>query len=493
MSKIKQQFMKDFDETNNINLSFDTSKLELNIKTSKRNKTTVTRLIVASSIVIGVILTLLVPLLPFIKTKTDMNLYKRAYTLNEIALAENNSFKKINDFDYPDGTKPVKSVLTNSEIASYNSFVNATYQVLIDTSKANNMSYSTVGLYSILNELVAASTTTDLKDRLNILLGMDETSRVQFYNKVIKANSYASEHSSIQLKNAAFLSNQYEYSQEYVDVLTSLYCEAYQLDFDTQFHKMTEWVNAAMGSDFINDQFFASENDPLMYLLSTLYFKNAWNKKYLSNDNVGDFFYLSDGNVIKTKYMKHSYYLDYYYDYGEYISFKDYYYNSYANITYIIPKSERVNIYDLVRDVNIFEEKEENKIQLANQNPIFVNLQTPKFNQVSDVDFKGAISSLGFADIFNNEIDSFSNVFNETDQSFKGLYLEQIKQRNEVVFNEDGSTIKSLSIAGFGPTGIAPIPELDTLDVKLNQPFIYIIRDINDTPIFVGHMDNPID
>ena len=134
-----------------------------------------------------------------------------------------------------------------------------------------------------------------------------------------------------------------------------------------------------------------------------------------------------------------------------------------------------------------------NKIQLANQTPIFVNLQTPKFNQVSDVDFKGAISSLGFADIFNNEIDSFSNAFNETDPSFKGLYLEQIKQRNEVVFNEDGSTIKSLSIAGFGPTGSAPTPELDTLDVKLNQPFIYIIRDINNTPIFVGHLDNPID
>ena len=36
-----------------------------------------------------------------------------------------------------------------------------------------------------------------------------------------------------------------------------------------------------------------------------------------------------------------------------------------------------------------------------------------------------------------------------------------------------------------------PPMENDTLDVKLNQPFIYIIRDINGTPIFVGHVDNP--
>ena len=35
------------------------------------------------------------------------------------------------------------------------------------------------------------------------------------------------------------------------------------------------------------------------------------------------------------------------------------------------------------------------------------------------------------------------------------------------------------------------MPIGNTLDVNLNQPFIYIIRDINDTPIFVGHVDNP--
>ena len=41
-----------------------------------------------------------------------------------------------------------------------------------------------------------------------------------------------------------------------------------------------------------------------------------------------------------------------------------------------------------------------------------------------------------------------------------------------------------------GATAIGP-HEMDTLNVKLNQPFIYIIRDKNDTPIFVGHVDNP--
>ena len=46
-------------------------------------------------------------------------------------------------------------------------------------------------------------------------------------------------------------------------------------------------------------------------------------------------------------------------------------------------------------------------------------------------------------------------------------------------------------MAVIGAAGSAAPMENDTLDVDLNQPFIYIIRDINDTPIFVGHVDNP--
>ena len=44
-------------------------------------------------------------------------------------------------------------------------------------------------------------------------------------------------------------------------------------------------------------------------------------------------------------------------------------------------------------------------------------------------------------------------------------------------------------MASFAKEGTAFISE--TLDVKLNQPFIYIIRDVNNTPVFIGHVDNP--
>ena len=120
-----------------------------------------------------------------------------------------------------------------------------------------------------------------------------------------------------------------------------------------------------------------------------------------------------------------------------------------------------------------------------------VNLSTPKFLAKSDVDFQKSLENLGFGDIYTPNIDSFKNAFDDEKLDDYNIYLQKIKQKNEVEFNEDGSIVKSVTMASFGNGGKAAPMENDTLNVKLNQPFIYIIRDINGTPIFVGHVDNP--
>ena len=120
-----------------------------------------------------------------------------------------------------------------------------------------------------------------------------------------------------------------------------------------------------------------------------------------------------------------------------------------------------------------------------------VNLSTPKFTTKSDVDFQKCLDNLVFGDIYNPNIDSFKNAFDDVKLDDYNIYIQKIKQKNEVEFNEDGSIVKSITMASFGPAGTAAQMKTDTLDVKLNQPFIYIIRDINGTPIFVGHVDNP--
>jgi serpin B len=354
------------------------------------------------------------------------------------------------------------------------------------------MSYSFAGLYSIINEMTNATSREELKEKFNTLLGLNDSSRVTFYDKVMKANSFASDESTIQLKNAAFFNNEFNYNQEFVNSLTKLYCEAYQIDFEAEANKMVEWVNQAVNSNgFIDDKFLEMDDETQLYLFSTLYFKNGWANKYLSENNIKDDFYLSNDKTVTATYMKHSYLSQSYYDYGSYISVKDYYSSSRASVTYLVPKKVEDNIFDLTKDVNIFKEKEENIVKNGEYGYIMVNLSTPKFTTKSDVDFQKCLDNLGFGDIYNRNIDSFKNAFDDEKLIDYNIYIQKIKQKNEVEFNEDGSIVKSVTMATFGAGGVSAPMENDTLDVKLNQPFIYIIRDINGTPIFVGHVDNP--
>ena len=281
------------------------------------------------------------------------------------------------------------------------------------------------------------------------------------------------------VKNAAFFNHEFHYNQDYVKSLMRLYCEAYQIDFATEADKMVEWGNKAVYSNgFIDEKFLEMNEETQLYLFSTLYFKNAWSSKYLAENNREDDFFLDGINSVKTTFMQHSFFTDAYYDYGTYVSFKDHYFRDNATVTYLVPKKVEDNIYDLTKEANIFEEKEENKITPTEKyGRINIHLTTPKFVSRCDVDFRACLESLGFHDIFDR-MNGYTT------------YVKKMKQRNEVEFNEDGSIVKSITLASFGAGSAAPI-KADSLDVKLNQPFIYIIRDINGTPIFVGHMDNP--
>ena len=494
MDEFKEQFKKDFEASSNVELNFDVTQLEANTKKTKHKiHPAKMRLAITFSIIFVIIA---VPagalFISSLRTKESVKSYNRRYSLNEIRIAESNTFKKLNNVTYPNDTIPDVNRINEEEIFAYNNFSNLTYHSLLDTSKAINMSYSPIGLYSVMNEMEGAISNNELKEKYNTLLGLDEYNRVNFYDKVIKANSFATVEATTQIKNAAFFNNKFNYNQEFVNKLSKLYCEAYQLNFSSEGDKMVEWVNEAVNSNgYIDQKFLEMDEETQLYLFSTLYFKNAWSKKYLAESNMIDDFYLSNGETIKTTYMSHSYLSNGYYDYGTYISFKDYYYNGYASVTYLVPKKVEDDIFTLTKDVNIFMEKEENYIKHDGYGYFNINLKTPKFNSKSEIDFEKCLNNLGFGEIFDKKVDSFKNAFDDEKLTDYNIYIQKIKQKNETEFNEDGSIVKSLTMASFGASGGAAPMRNDTLDVKLNQPFIYIIRDINGTPIFVGHVDNP--
>ena len=502
MNKIKKQFEEDFNKSINTDLSFDTNQLENNTPKTKIRMSPLKRTMIIVSCSLAGVLTLVVllPLSVFLiaslKTNESFRSYRKNYAFNEVSIAESNTFKPLNSINYPNSDKPVKNEFSDEQLNAYSNYSYQAYNSLISLPKEENLSFSLINLYAILNELEYAASDEEVKATLNNLLGLNAEKRVSFFDKMMKANFYADSNNTTQIKNSAFLTNKYEQNTDFINALSSLYCEAYQIDFSKESKKMVEWVNEAVNdSHFINEQFLELNEQTVFYLFSTLYFKNAWASKYVSDDNIKDYFYLNKEDTVKTTFMRHSYYVDHYYDYDEYISVTDYYATG-GSVTYIVPKKIEDNIYKLTKNQNIFFENEENAVygkplpyDETRNGKIRVNLTMPKFSNSYEFKLNDMLSNLGLAKGFTPDYDSFSKAFT-SESCFDNIYLQTVKQKNEVTFNEDGTVVKSVTMGAAGAMSAEPRRD-DTIDVTLNQPFIYIIKDINNTPIFVGHLDNP--
>ena len=117
----------------------------------------------------------------------------------------------------------------------------------------------------------------------------------------------------------------------------------------------------------------------------------------------------------------------------------------------------------------------------------FITLSVPKFKMENEINFIPILENLGLGKIFNENFSTLKNPF-IVKEGYK-YYLNAVIQKNSIELNEDGTIIKSISYASIIEETVVNI-DLG-FEIKLNQPFIYIIRDRNKLPIFIGYIKEP--
>ena len=476
--KIKQDLQKDLD------LNFDVSKLEDNKKVSPRNVKRGIFIGAISFVSVVVLAIVAIPVSIFIMTMDiSYKPIKRSFSLHQARVVENNSFKSLNTIVYPDANKET-NILSGEERSAYLSYCNEIYQSMDMNSEKNTM-FSPLTLYGFFMSSYGMISDENVKNAYNSLLGLDETTRVNFYQKLFENNFNCYDNGIVELHNGAFIQDKGEGSinNEYIDYLTSIYNEAFALNFkkNDDVNKMVDWVNKIMGDNsYLKKDDLYLQDDTVFYLFSTLYFNMKWQTEFRNTNSYKDNFYAEDG-TNKVNFMKHRIYVDVY-EYPDYVVVTDKYDHDYS-VTYIVPKSLESDINELVDGINIF-----NYDEAYLKHPSFVDLDVPTFNLKEGINFKKLISNLGLGIIFESENRTFNNLYNDNLDG-EPIYLSLLRQKNMISFTEEGTIIKSLNIAG-GAEGVYYPTE--GIQIKLNQPFIYIVRDQNNLPIYVGHMDNPL-
>ena len=477
--------------TEGLDLKFDTSKLESNKKVSPR---AVKRNFKIGLLCFGIAATLAIVAVPVafiyrLMSDTYMDVTRNYKMSSPKYTSQNkNTFIGLNSIQYPesDPSKKEIKVFSETEKESYLSFASQIYSAM-DMKSIENCMISPITLYGFFISSYGMISDPEVMNKYDSLLKLTNNDRVDFYKKMFENNFNLYQDGVVELHNGVFVDGKGpEINPDYIDYLSSIYAEAYSLYFNKNddVKKMIDWVNNAIGEkDYLKKDDLSITANTCAFLFSTLNFEMKWYQAFEKTDSYTSTFHTRTKD-IETKFMKHFAVSDYMYDYPNYVVVSDKYKNNYS-VTYIVSKTDDFNTFDLVNGNNVFKYDENYRIE-----PEFVDLHVPCFEKEAMFNFYKLMSNLNLADIFNASKGTFNNLYKvqKSGSNTPDVYLEQLKQKNKVVFDEEGTIVKSLTIGAFGAKSAQPV---EGKLIKLNRPFIYIIRDQNGMPLYVGHMENP--
>ncbi len=400
--------------------------------------------------------------------------YTNKYSFNDKKIMENESLRMLNSITYPSsrGNESLDenfvSAITNFSQSLFNSTL----------KKFDDFTVSPLSLYFEMNNISLISSSTKVNDEFDTVLGYKKEDRNSELKKVLKNNFYVSENATTQIYNSIFFNNDYTLNEEYIKKLTDSFVEAYSMDFTLEnLSKIIDWINKRLNSEStISTDDLELSDSTTMYLFSLLYFKNKWLYEVNDTNNFEDNFIGKD-EVKNVTYMNHSFgtVME---ENNDYYSFFDRYENGYK-IKYIISKSSNTPTLEAIGDNNIFTINEENC-----KNAI-IDLSFPKFSKTLNIDLKDILKDMGVKTVFNSNENNFPDIYEDYSNN---QYISFIKQYNQVDFNETGTLIKTVTYAGGD--GASSPGGYNYYEIKLNHPFIYIIYDNNNVPLYVGNVAN---
>lgn len=205
-------------------------------------------------------------------------------------------------------------------------------------------------------------------------------------------------------------------------------------------------------------------------LLDTIYFKGSWEYEFSESMTKEDTFYGKDKSTV-VPFMKNKE------NYGVDTEKK--------RIT--LPYKQRNITMDILYDVTDIESEfkgylsdiENNKLDYKYDYEVALTL--PKFEIETEQDIIDSYVKLGITALFSSKADLSKLADN--------LYVDEVKQKAKIIVDEKGTEAAAVTEVAIGLTCVQPVNE--ELEVNVNKPFIYVIRDtVTNTILFAGFVNN---
>ena len=385
--------------------------------------------------------------------------------LKNLQFKDNDNFSTLSQVNYPSLNYEVGSI-DNDMIAEINHF---SYKLIkkIFTVQDNQL-FAPLSLYMALSMLVEGTSSTTSAELEN-LLGQKREKLTKQLKLIYENNYYSNQNGRVYLANSLWLKKGLKINSEYLNFIKdNFYAQSYEIDFTKRKEKdkIIKWINYYTENILKLDRNnYQIEDNLALLLLNTIYFDNKWLIAYDKEKTVEDTFYLDKNNTKMVEYMNHQI-STLYKKTSEYVVVMDYFENN-NTITYIMPTIPLDKLCS--KDFTSFT----NDLVMGE-----VNLSVPKFDYSKEYNLNEALKSLGVRKIF--EKDSLNKIG-------ENLSVNYIKQNVGIKLSESGAKAAAVTSIGIMKSSLV----VDPITIKLDRPFLYLIKDANNVLLFVGILNYP--
>ena len=337
---------------------------------------------------------------------------------------------------------------------------------------SENRVYSPISLYvalSMLTEMTAGET----KQQVMELLGAADSETLRQTVRDLWMSVYLDDGRSVcRLANGAFLRENAQVKQEAVDALADwYYASSYRVPMGTAAadEAIAGWLNQNTGGLLSEETGnIRTEVDNLLRLYNTIYYKSSWQDAFESSRTREDVFTAANGAKQKTEFMHRT-------ESGSYREGDGYTAAprslNYGRMVFVLP-DEGVTPESLLRRQGFLTEL------TGDYNAAELVWSVPKFDVKSSTGLNEALRSLGVTDAFDGTKADFTPL---TDN---GAVVDSVMQAARVKIDEDGVEAAAYTEIVCRDSAMMEIPP--TVEMELDRPFLFVIFDYNNVPLFVG-------
>ena len=325
--------------------------------------------------------------------------------------------------------------------------------------------------------------------------GADGNTKTQIENVIKNTNliKYDNVKDILSLANALYIRDIYSnYTKdEYKNKLLNDYNAEIKYDTFENANNINNWIeNKTFGQikNMIQDEIVKNPEN-VMFLINALAIDMEWKEKFNEKKTSGKKFYLENGTEMIATMMKQknksdnvSYYKD---NKITAISMDlEEYKNQQMEFIAIMPND---NLTKYIENFDVDTLKNlSNNMTLASKTKYGLDISIPRFSFDYDLRLEEDLKNLGITDAFNPDLANFSNM-----SSREPFWVSDALHKANIDFSEKG--IKAAAVTVIYMTyGKALADENKPIEIKIDKPFMYLIRDKKTGEIwFVGTVYEP--